>query len=53
MTKMVAGVAIAFLLGAICRWLKLPVPAPPTVFGALLVMAVTLGFIVTDKLLGR
>jgi len=30
----------------------IPVPAPPRIVGALLVVAMTLGFIATDALLG-
>ena len=49
MVKITIGLIIAFLIGAACRYFKLPVPAPPTIYGVLLIMAITLGFIVTDK----
>lgn len=49
--KMVLGAVIAFGLGAVCRWLSLPVPAPPTAYGAFLVCLVTAGYIVLDWLL--
>ncbi len=44
--------AIALLLGlaigAVCRWFDIPVPAPPRLLGALLVLAVTVGYLLTD-----
>ncbi len=42
------GVALGFLIGAGCRWFDLPLPAPPRIVGALLVVAMTLGFLATD-----
>lgn len=41
--KTVAGILIALAIGAVCRWFHVPVPAPPTLLGALLVLAVTVG----------
>ncbi len=40
----VIGIVMAFSIGAICRYFDLPLPAPPNIQGALLVLAVTLGF---------
>ena len=45
--RIVAGIAIAFLLGALCRWLRVPLPAPSSLLGALLIACVTLGYLVT------
>ena len=42
--KFMLGYAVAFALGAGCRYFDLPAPAPPTLAGALLVVAVTLGY---------
>lgn len=42
------GLALGFLIGAGCRWFDLPLPAPPRIVGALLVVAMTLGFIGAD-----
>lgn len=51
--KSLLGLAIGFLLGAACRWLELPVPSPPKLIGALLVVATTLGYIAMDGMLSR
>ena len=42
------GLLLGFLIGAGCRWFDLPLPAPPRIVGALLVVAMTLGFIGAD-----
>ncbi len=42
------GVFLGFLIGVGCRWFDLPLPAPPRIVGALLVVAMTLGFLATD-----
>jgi XapX domain-containing protein len=52
MLKTVVGFALAFALGAACRWIEIPVPAPNRLIGALLVLAVTLGYVATDAFLG-
>ncbi len=43
-----AGVVLGFLIGTGCRWFDLPLPAPMRIVGALLVVAMTLGFLGTD-----
>ncbi|HSR51697.1 MAG TPA: DUF1427 family protein [Acidobacteriota bacterium] len=50
--KVVISVLIGIGIGAACRWFKLPVPAPPTLIGALLVTSITVGYQVTDHWLG-
>lgn len=47
------GVGLALVIGAACRWFDIPVPAPPRLSGALLVLTMTLGFLVTDVWLTR
>ena len=42
------GLALGFLIGVGCRWFDLPLPAPPRIVGALLVVAMTLGFLGAD-----
>ena len=32
-----------------CRLVEIPLPAPPVLIGALLVLAMTLGYVVTDR----
>ncbi len=51
MFKLVIGITIALLIGVACRYFKLPVPAPPTIYGVLLIMAITAGYIITDNFL--
>ena len=48
MTAALLGIALGFLIGAGCRWFDLPLPAPPRVTGAMLVVFMTLGFLATD-----
>ena len=38
-------------IGAFCRLVDLPLPAPPKLVGALLVLAMTLGFLGADRVL--
>lgn len=49
--KTAFGFLLAFGIGAACRWLDLPLPAPPRMVGALLVVAITVGFLAADRLL--
>ncbi|MEM7055172.1 MAG: DUF1427 family protein [Pseudomonadota bacterium] len=43
--SLVIAITLGLLIGFICRWFDLPLPAPPKLVGALLVVAMTLGFI--------
>jgi XapX domain-containing protein len=47
--KVTLGFALAFLIGAACRLAALPLPAPPVLIGALLVVAMTVGYVLTDR----
>jgi XapX domain-containing protein len=49
--RVFAGAAVAFLVGAGCRYFDIPVPSPPVLPGALLVVAMTLGYSATDRAL--
>lgn len=49
----VLGILVALAIGAIVRLLRLPVPSPPTVVGALMVLGLTVGYLVADYLLKR
>jgi XapX domain-containing protein len=51
MTKSVIGLLLGLCIGVACRWFDVPVPSPPKLIGALLVVAMTVGYIATDKLL--
>jgi len=47
------GVVVALAIGGLVRALKLPVPAPPTIYGALMVLGLTVGYLAMDWLLRR
>ena len=49
--KFLLGVLLALTIGAVCRLSGLPLPAPPVLIGALLVVAMTLGYLAGDRLL--
>ncbi|MBV8052580.1 MAG: DUF1427 family protein [Acidobacteriaceae bacterium] len=49
--KTVIGLALGLLIGIVCRWFDVPVPSPPKLIGALLVVSMTMGYIAADKLL--
>lgn len=47
------GVIVAVVIGALVRLLRLPVPAPPTIYGALMVLGLTVGYLLMSWLLTR
>ncbi len=47
----VLGIVLALVIGIGCRLLDIPLPAPPRLSGALLVLAMTGGFLLADLLL--
>jgi XapX domain-containing protein len=47
--KIGLGLLLGVAIGAVCRALHIPSPAPPVLTGALLVVSMTLGYIVTDR----
>lgn len=49
--KVLIGLALGFLIGLACSLGSIPVPAPPVLVGALLVVAMTSGYILTDRLI--
>jgi XapX domain-containing protein len=49
--KLLIGAVVAFLVGAGCRYFDIPVPSPPVLPGALLVVAMTLGYTAVDRAL--
>jgi XapX domain-containing protein len=53
MISALLGLILGFLIGAGCRWFDLPLPAPPRIVGALLVVAMTVGFLGADLALGQ
>jgi XapX domain-containing protein len=51
--KAAIAFVIALLIGAGCRWFEIPVPSPPKLIGALLVVTMTVGYLATDRLIAR
>ncbi len=51
--KLLAGIVLGFAIGFGCRAGGIPVPAPPLLVGALLVVAMTSGYLLADRLLAR
>lgn len=47
------GILVALAIGGLVRLLKLPIPAPPTISGALMVLGLTVGYLLVDRLLSR
>ena len=47
------GIIVALGIGALVRLMKLPVPAPPTVYGALMVLGLTVGYLAMNWFLTR
>lgn len=50
--KIALGLVLGLVIGAVCRWLDIPSPAPPVLAGAGLVVAMTVGYSVTDWWIG-
>jgi len=48
MIKDALSLLLAFGMGVSCRFFDIPVPAPPRLFGALLIIAITAGYLVMD-----
>ncbi len=44
--KIALAFSLAFGIGVICRLVGIPVPAPPAIVGALLVVAMTAGYLI-------
>jgi XapX domain-containing protein len=53
MIKIILGLALGFIIGAFCRYAGIPSPAPPVLPGALLVVAMTIGYILADRIAKR
>ena len=51
LAKTFAGIFLGLLIGSACRWFDIPLPSPPKLLGALLVVAMTVGYMATGKLL--
>jgi XapX domain-containing protein len=51
--KIIISFVASFLIGVACRWFDIPAPSPPKLIGALIVVAMTLGYVCTDKLVNK
>jgi XapX domain-containing protein len=51
--KIVIGFVLSFIIGAGCRYFDIPAASPPVIPGALIVLAMTLGYTSMDKVLIR
>lgn len=47
--KIVIGLLLGASIGIVCRLAGIPLPAPPVLVGALLVLAMTSGYILVDR----
>lgn len=47
--KVALGLLLALLIGIVCRLSGVPLPAPPALIGALLVLAMTTGYIIANR----
>jgi XapX domain-containing protein len=48
MEMLLIGLVLGLAIGFACRWFDIPLPSPPNLVGALLVVAMTLGFVTAD-----
>jgi len=51
--KIVFGLLLAFTIGVVCRLAFIPLPAPPVLIGALVVLSMTLGYIGINRVAGH
>jgi XapX domain-containing protein len=53
MARLLIAYVLAFAVGMFCKYFGIPAPAPPVIPGALLVVAMTLGYATGDKILPK
>ena len=51
--RLMLGFVLALVIGAVCRLARIPSPAPNALVGSLLVVAMSTGYIVTERTLAR
>ncbi len=51
--KALLGLTLAFAIGFACKAFGIPSPAPPVTLGALLVVAMTTGYLLVDRWMAR
>jgi len=52
-SKILIGLLLSFVVGVGCRLLLIPVPSPPVLSGALLVLMMSLGYWLVDRLVSK
>ncbi|MFN7365323.1 MAG: DUF1427 family protein [Alphaproteobacteria bacterium] len=53
MESIIIGVVLGLAIGFCCRWFDIPLPSPPNLVGALIVVSMTLGFVGTQSLMKK
>ena len=53
MARIVIGFVLSFLIGGACRYFDIPAASPPVIPGALIVLAMTLGYSSVDRVVSR
>lgn len=53
MEMLLMGIVLGLAIGFCCRWFDIPLPSPPNLVGALLVVAMTLGFVTADYVISN
>ncbi len=53
MIRIAIGFVLSFIIGAGCRYFDIPAASPPVIPGALIVLAMTLGYSSMDRALVR
>jgi XapX domain-containing protein len=48
--RILIGLVLSFVIGAGCRYFDIPAASPPVIPGALIVLAMTLGYTTMDRL---
>ena len=53
MIRIAIGFVLSFVIGVGCRYFDIPAASPPVIPGALIVLAMTLGYSSADRFLQR
>lgn len=51
MIKILVAILLALMIGVVCRLFEIPLPAPPTLLGVGLILAITIGYIAADRII--
>ena len=51
--RLILGFVLAFAIGAVCRLVRIPSPAPNALLGSLLVVAMSLGYLAAERAVTR